>query len=71
MPIANLRREYNLTGLRRKDLDADPIVQFKRWFEQARGTRTSGRIWLHAWTVRYTALMKRLSIRFMASANGC
>jgi len=44
MSIANLRREYNLTGLRRKDLDPDPILQFKRWFEQARGTRASGRV---------------------------
>ena len=44
MSIANLRREYNLTGLRRKDLDADPIVQFKRWFDQARGARASGRV---------------------------
>jgi pyridoxamine 5'-phosphate oxidase len=44
MSIASLRREYNLTGLRRNDLEADPIVQFKRWFEQARGTRTSGRV---------------------------
>src|SRR2546423_2094749 len=44
MTIADLRREYNLTGLRRRDLDPDPIVQFNRWFEQASGVRTSGRI---------------------------
>jgi pyridoxamine 5'-phosphate oxidase len=44
MSIASLRREYNLTGLRRKDLDADPIVQFRRWFDQARGARASGRV---------------------------
>ena len=44
MSIADLRREYNLTGLRRKDLEADPIVQFKRWFEQAQGARASGRM---------------------------
>ena len=37
MSIADLRREYNLTGLRRKDLDADPIGQFKKWFDQAAG----------------------------------
>jgi pyridoxamine 5'-phosphate oxidase len=42
MSLSNLRREYNLTGLRRKDLEADPILQFKRWFEQARGARASG-----------------------------
>jgi len=44
MSIANLRREYNLTGLRRKDLEADPILQFRRWFDQARGARASGRL---------------------------
>jgi pyridoxamine 5'-phosphate oxidase len=48
MSIADLRREYNLTGLRRRDLDPDAIVQFKRWFDQATGARRSGRIrkWL-------------------------
>ena len=44
MSIADLRREYNLTGLRRKDLEADPILQFKRWFAQAQGERASGRM---------------------------
>jgi pyridoxamine 5'-phosphate oxidase len=44
MGIANLRREYNLAGLRRRDLDADPIVQFRKWFDQASGARVSGRI---------------------------
>jgi pyridoxamine 5'-phosphate oxidase len=44
MSIADLRREYNLTGLRRKDLEADPILQFKRWFDQAQGARASGRL---------------------------
>jgi len=44
MTIAELRREYNLTGLRRKDLDADPLLQFKKWFDQARGARASGRV---------------------------
>lgn len=33
--IADLRREYTLAGLRRKDLEADPMVQFAKWFEQA------------------------------------
>jgi pyridoxamine 5'-phosphate oxidase len=44
MSIAELRREYNLAGLRRKDLDADPLVQFRIWFEQATGARRSGRV---------------------------
>ncbi len=34
--LANLRREYQRGGLRRRDLDADPVAQFRLWFEQAR-----------------------------------
>ncbi len=30
-----MRREYLLGGLRRADLDANPIAQFQKWFEQA------------------------------------
>jgi pyridoxamine 5'-phosphate oxidase len=30
--------------LRRSDLEADPIAQFKKWFDQEAGTRTSGRV---------------------------
>ena len=44
MSIADLRREYNLTGLRRRDLESDPIAQFRKWFDQATGARASGRI---------------------------
>ena len=44
MTIAELRREYNLTGLRRKDLEGDPIAQFQRWFAQASGAKVSGRV---------------------------
>jgi pyridoxamine 5'-phosphate oxidase len=44
MSIADLRREYRLTGLRRKDLDPDPISQFQKWLEQATGARASGRV---------------------------
>jgi pyridoxamine 5'-phosphate oxidase len=44
MSIANVRREYSLTGLRRSDLEADPIAQFKKWFDQATGARSSGRV---------------------------
>src|SRR5215470_13256657 len=44
MGIAQLRREYNLTGLRRRDLEPDPVRQFQTWFDQASGARASGRI---------------------------
>lgn len=35
MDIADIRREYNKGGLRRKDLQADPIAQFNFWLQQA------------------------------------
>src|SRR5215471_12991206 len=44
MPLAQLRREYNLTGLRRSDLAADPIAQFRSWFDQANAARGGGRL---------------------------
>src|ERR1035441_6009462 len=44
MSIADIRREYNLTGMRRNDLEADPIAQFRKWFDQASGARASGRL---------------------------
>ncbi len=33
--LADLRREYRMQPLRRNDLDADPLLQFNRWFEEA------------------------------------
>lgn len=36
MTLADLRREYCLAGLSESDLEADPIAQFHKWFEQAR-----------------------------------
>ncbi|MHC6529748.1 pyridoxamine 5'-phosphate oxidase [Vibrio proteolyticus] len=35
MEIADIRREYNKGGLRRKDLSQDPIDQFNLWLQQA------------------------------------
>jgi len=44
MAIADIRREYTLAGLRRRDLHPDPIEQFRNWFEQETGARASGRV---------------------------
>lgn len=35
MTLAELRREYTLAGLRKADLEADPLAQFQKWFDQA------------------------------------
>ncbi len=39
MDISNLRREYRYSGISRGDLHADPLQQFTRWFEEARGAQ--------------------------------
>ena len=39
--ISNFRREFLKSGLQRPDLDPDPVVQFSKWFEQARKTSIS------------------------------
>ena len=38
MDIGELRRDFKQTGLSRKNLNPDPIIQFDHWFEQARQT---------------------------------
>jgi pyridoxamine 5'-phosphate oxidase len=35
MSVADLRKEYMLNGLSEADVDADPIRQFRAWFDQA------------------------------------
>lgn len=34
-PITNLRRDYQLSELREDQVDADPVRQFDRWFDDA------------------------------------
>ena len=36
MSISDLRKSYGLSGLDSSDVDADPMVQFRRWFQEAR-----------------------------------
>jgi pyridoxamine 5'-phosphate oxidase len=35
MDLSQLRQDYRQAGLRRRDLHADPVEQFRRWFLQA------------------------------------
>ena len=37
MQIADIRKEYVWSGLNDADMDADPIRQFEKWFQQAQG----------------------------------
>jgi pyridoxamine 5'-phosphate oxidase len=38
--VENLRKEYTLSGLYRRDLSSDPLEQFKIWFDES--VRTAG-----------------------------
>jgi pyridoxamine 5'-phosphate oxidase len=38
LSLSDLRRDYSLQSLTERDVDADPIRQFERWFEQARAS---------------------------------
>ena len=38
--VAGLRKEYTLRGLHRNELDPDPFLQFRRWFDES--VRTAG-----------------------------
>lgn len=35
MDIREIRKEYESTGLERKNLEEDPLLQFEKWFQQA------------------------------------
>lgn len=43
MAIADIRREYRLSGLDAKDLGDDPIPEFQRWFAHATEAQTGTR----------------------------
>lgn len=36
MDLTDVRREYEAHGLRRQDMEADPVAQFGHWLQQAR-----------------------------------
>ena len=35
MDLADFRKEYSARGMKREDMDADPVAQFATWFSQA------------------------------------
>jgi pyridoxamine 5'-phosphate oxidase len=39
MALADMRRDYGLTGLLEKDLARDPFRQFERWFQEAEAAK--------------------------------
>ncbi len=43
MKTADIRREYERGGLRRAELDANPLAQFDQWFKLAVGAQSGGR----------------------------
>jgi pyridoxamine 5'-phosphate oxidase len=51
MSLADIRREYTGGGLRRADLDPNPIVQFQKWFAQAETTLAKNQLDVNAATL--------------------
>lgn len=39
VPLADLRKEYSLSGLSEKDLARDPFRQFEKWFQEAEAAK--------------------------------
>lgn len=39
MSLADMRRDYTLHGLAESEADPDPIVQFRRWFDEQRAVK--------------------------------
>ena len=39
MPLADLRKEYSLAGLKEKDLAKDPFRQFDKWFQEVEAAK--------------------------------
>ena len=39
MPLADLRKDYNLAGLLEKDLARNPFRQFEKWFQEAEAAK--------------------------------
>jgi pyridoxamine 5'-phosphate oxidase len=60
LDIADLRREYKRGGLRRADLDPDPVAQFERWFGEA---RNSGQIEPNAMSLATASAQGRPTLR--------
>ena len=69
MSIADIRREYTLSGLRRADLDANPIVQFQKWFGQVTTALTSKEIDVNAATLATTDKNGKPSARIVLLKN--
>jgi pyridoxamine 5'-phosphate oxidase len=51
MKIADIRREYSRAGLRRADLEPNPIAQFQKWFAQAESARSKNKLDVNAMTL--------------------
>ena len=51
VPLADLRNTYSRSELQDDGIDADPLVQFERWFEEARAAHRPGFDEPHAMTL--------------------
>jgi pyridoxamine 5'-phosphate oxidase len=67
MAFADERREYSLSGLDRRDLADDPLVQFRTWYEDMQGAVRGG--WLRGIGIALFNLWHAILGRAAADAN--
>jgi pyridoxamine 5'-phosphate oxidase len=67
MSLADERREYSLGGLDRQDLDADPMVQFRRWYAEMHDA--AGATWLRGVGIALLHLWQALAGRAPVDAT--
>jgi pyridoxamine 5'-phosphate oxidase len=67
MAFADERREYSLAGLDRRDLADDPLVQFRKWYEDMLGAARGG--WLRGVSIALFNLWHAILGRRSADAN--
>jgi pyridoxamine 5'-phosphate oxidase len=65
MKFADIRREYTLAGLRRADLDANPVAQFQKWFEAAANALKQKEIDVNAATLATADINGKPSVRII------
>ena len=65
MSIHEMRKTYSMAGLAKSDFDADPVVQFKRWFEEAQQPDLPDWMEINAMTLSTAATTGKVTSRIV------
>jgi pyridoxamine 5'-phosphate oxidase len=69
MQISDIRREYTLAGLRRRDLETDPMRQFQKWFETAVNLRSKASTTKDKGAANHAPLLGDVNAMTLATAD--